>query len=176
MVYYYEDSDEYLEWLNSSNGEPNYDEMPEMYKTKQLRLYNTETWEYTVLADKDKDDYSSPSDPAYGYGSKVCYLCGNTLYVADANTGEATPIVTPENKVVNFWMLDNKVFYITNLDDKEKSAYFYFYDLTDEVSVQLENKGNTEYMLFSTGTEGNEYFVETGGKIISKEDFYNENY
>lgn len=145
--------------------------------SSELRLYDPETWEYTIVAEMERDDFQFPTDPACWYGSKVCYKCANTIYIFDANTGEAIPVVSPKDEVSNYWMLDNKLFYITcNYDLGETVASFYFYDLTDKVSVQLENQGNTEVMAFSLATEGNEYFISTQGQIISKEDFYNENY
>ena len=139
----------------------------------ELRFYDPSAANYTVIAEKERDGYVTYADPNNHYGSKCLYLCGNTLYTLDADTGESAALLTPEDKVVNYWLMDNKVFYITN-DEAEKAAFFYA-DLNDCVPVQLQNNGNTEYMVFSTSGEGKDYFA-ADRKVLSKTDFYAENY
>lgn len=139
----------------------------------ELRFYDLSATDYTVIAEKGCDGYVTFSDPSNHYGSKCLYLCNNTLYTLDADTGESTELLTPENRVVNYWLMDNKVFYITN--DENGKAYFFYADLNDCVPVQLQNNGNTEYMVFSMSGEGNDYFA-ADRKVLSKSDFYAENY
>lgn len=139
----------------------------------ELRLYDPSATNYTVIAEKERDGYVKYSDPSNHYGSKCLYLCGNTLYTLDADTGESKELLTPEDKVVNYWLMDNKVFYITN--DEAGKAYFFYADLNDLVPVRLQNDGNTDYMVFSMSGEGNDYFA-ADRKVLSKADFYAENY
>lgn len=153
-----------------------YDEAVGEYITKeaQLRLYNPETWEYEVLVDYWEDGFVYSPDPAYKYGSLVSYVRGNTLYVFDAETGQSKELVTPQDPVVNYWLMDQKIFYITL---KNGTDYYYYYaDLTDCVPVQLKNEGNTEGMVFGIFTEGVDFFADNNSRILSKEDFYAENY
>lgn len=139
----------------------------------ELRLYDQSGTNYTLIASKDRDDYVPYSDPSNHYGTKCCYLCGNTLYTLDADTSESTELLTPEDKVVNYWLMDNKIFYITN--DTAGKAYFFYADLNDCIPVQLHNSGNTDYMVFSMSSEGNDYFA-ADWNVLSKSDFYAENY
>lgn len=149
------------------------DESDDGFDHNQLLLYDTNTWEATVIADSEHDGLRGYFEFEIQYGDQFVYLCNNTLYTFNVETGQKTELLTPETEVVNFWFQDNKVFYIT-LDDG--AYYYYFVDVTDLTPVQIANKGNTTAMVFSLGTEGNEYFISTQGQLISKEDFYNENY
>lgn len=152
-----------------------YDEAADTYNfiNCELRLYDPSGTSYTVIANQDRDDYVPYSDPNNHYGSKCCYLCGNTLYTLDADTGESTALLTPEEPVVNYWLMDNKIFYITHNEADE--VYIYYADLNDCIPVQLQNCGNTEVMVFGVSGEGNDYFA-ADMQVISKADFYAENY
>ncbi len=140
----------------------------------QLSLYNMETFEKKVIVDSEHDGLTEYVDYQYLYGSAQVYRCNNTLYTFDVVTGKITEVVAPEDRITNFWFLDNKVFYITHNEQEE--AYFWYVDMSDLIPVQIKNKGNTEVMEWSLGTEGTDYFNSTQNQILSKEDFYNENY
>lgn len=140
----------------------------------QLSLYNMETFEKKVIADSEHDGLTGYVDYQYMYGDAQVYRCNNILYTFDVGTGKITEVVAPEDRIINFWFLDNKVFYITHNEQDE--AYFWYVDTSDLIPVQMKNKGNTEAMQWSLGTEGTDYFNSTQNQIISKEDFYNENY
>lgn len=140
----------------------------------ELRFYDPKTWDYTVIAEKDRDGFSTSPDPAFRYGSLMCYKCENTLYTLDTETGLTKALVTPEEKIINFWMLDGKIFYITQNENMEIKIFYA--DLSDLIPVQLENKGNTNNMEFCIETEGLDYFATDSGRAITKEDFYTENY
>ena len=84
-----------------------------------------------------------------------------------------TELLTAENQIVNFWLMDHKIFYITNNDAGE--AYFFYAGLDDLVPVQLKNGGNTSSMVFSMSYEGNDFFA-ADRKVLSKADFYAEKY
>lgn len=140
----------------------------------QIRLYDPETWDYTVVADYERDGYIYTGDPAYHYGGLVPFQCGNTMYVFDADTGETQELLTSQEPIINYWMLDHKVFYITQTEDDV--VRIYYVDIADGIPVQLENKGNTESMVCSIISEGRDYFTSSNHGILSKEDFYNENY
>lgn len=139
----------------------------------ELRLYDPETWEYEVLVDYRKDNYVFSADLSFSYGSLVSYLCENTLYTFDAETAQTKELLTPQEQVVNYWLMDQKIFYITQ---KNNDYHYYYADLTDCTPVQLKNSGNTQTMEFSISYEGVDFFADNRSKVISKEDFYAENY
>ena len=151
---------------DTATGEP-------ILTCSELRLYDPSGADYQLIASRDRDDYVAFSDPNNHYGSLCCYQCGNTLYTLDADTGKVTELLTPEDKVVNYWLMDNKIFYITNNEAAE--AYFYYADLHDCIAHQLMNDGNTDCMVFSMSSEGNDYFA-ADQKVLSKADFYAEKY
>ena len=139
----------------------------------ELRLYDATCSGYQVIAENNADGYVTTPDPNSHYGNLFCYLCGNTLYTLDADTGTVRPLLTAENQIVNFWLMDHKIFYITNNDAGE--AYFFYAGLDDHVPVQLKNGGNTSSMVFSMSYEGNDFFA-ADRKVLSKADFYAEKY
>ena len=49
-------------------------------------------------------------DPNSHYGTLYCYQCGNTLYTLDADTGVVADLITPEEPITNFWLMDHKIF------------------------------------------------------------------
>lgn len=153
-----------------------YDETQQKYviNEAQLRLYDPETWEYTVIADYEQDGFLPTADPALRYGDLTPYQCGNTLYLFDAGTGEKRELLTAQEPIIIYWIMDHKVFYITRTEDKYTCVYYA--DIDDGIPVQLENQGNTESMVCSISFEGNDFFSAPGFYTISKEDFYNENY
>ncbi len=155
--------------------EQEFDTKDEKYvvQESQLRLYNPETWEYEVLVDYKQDNYVFSADLSFCYGSLVSYLCGNTLYTFDAETAQTKELLTPQEPVVNYWLMDQKIFYITQ---KNNEYHYYYADLTDCTPVQLKNGGNTQTMEFSISYEGVDFFADNRSKVISKEDFYAENY
>lgn len=139
----------------------------------ELRLYDATCSSYQVIAENNADGYVTTPDPNSHYGNLFCYLCRNTLYTLDADTGTVTELLTAENQIVNFWLMDHKIFYITNNDAGE--AYFFYAGLDDLVPVQLKNGGNTSSMVFSMSYEGNDFFA-ADRKVLSKADFYAEKY
>lgn len=139
----------------------------------ELRLYDATCSGYQVIAENNADGYVTTPDPNSHYGNLFCYLCRNTLYTLDADTGTVSELLTAENQIVNFWLMDHKIFYITNNDAGE--AYFFYAGLDDLVPVQLKNGGNTSSMVFSMSYEGNDFFA-ADRKVLSKADFYAEKY
>lgn len=150
----------------------------------KLRLYDTDMFSYTVIASTAQDDFVSTIDPYSVYGKDVVYQCGNTIYLLNADTGETTPLLTLEN-IVNYWVMDKKVFLITqNFDyyiasDPELVVRICYADLDNGDIVWLDNGGNTKNMEFSISQEGNGFFVgrwKGGSYIINKSEFYADQY
>lgn len=139
----------------------------------ELRLYDATCSDYQVIAENNADGYVTTPDPNSHFGNLFCYLCRNTLYTLDADTGTVRPLLTAEDQIVNFWLMDHKVFYITRNDADE--AYFFYADLDDLAPVQLRNNGDTSCMVFGMSYEGYDFFA-ADRKVLSKADFYAEKY
>ena len=75
---------------------------------------------------------------------------------------------------------DNKVFFIREEETPEPPAVsIYYADIETGQPVRLENGGNRGVMDFAITWEGDSFFVGTwkgGNYIISKADFYLDNY
>ena len=131
------------------------------------------TLELHKLVDYEQDNYQPTRDPAYCYGSFISYQCDNTLYCFNVDTGESKELVTPDEPIINYWLMDRKIFYITrNADDV---SCFWYADLDNPVPVRLRNDDNTDNMVFSITYEGTDFFADNNNIVISKEDFYAQN-
>lgn len=80
--------------------------------------------------------------------------------------------------IVNYWVMDNRAFFITR--DDEGICKVYHQLLTGGDPVQLYNEGQTDEMVYGIIEEGNDYFAgsyhEKSGHLCSKQDFYAERY
>ena len=80
--------------------------------------------------------------------------------------------------IVNYWVMDNRAFFITRDDEGICKVYHQF--LTGGDPVQLYNEGQTDGMVYGIIEEGNDYFAgpyhEKSGHLCSKQDFYAERY
>ena len=162
----------------------NYGRYLDVETVRELRLYDSKTMEYTVIASTRQDRFVRSGDPAVVSGKLVIYQCGDTIYTLNVDTGETTQILTMEG-IINYWMMDEKVFLITqNLpgyisSGPELELGFYYADLGSGELHKLENGGNTRAMEFSIIREGEGFFIGNwngGTCLISKADFYAENY
>lgn len=99
----------------------------------------------------------------------------------DLDKLEKRELLTAEN-ISNYWILDNKVFYIQGDSPQGtpgRTISIYYADIETGQPVQLENGGNTEVMDFGIRWEGDSFFVglwKGGNYIIPKADFYLDNY
>lgn len=136
-------------------------------------IRDRETLEMRKVVDLQRDNYQPTRDPAYCYGSYLSYQCDNTLFYLNADTGESKELVTPEDPIVNYWLMDHKIFYITK--NENNISYFWYADLDEPIPVRLRNDDNTDYMVFSISYEGADFFADSNNRVISKEDFYAQN-
>ncbi len=152
-----------------------FDEEKDKYVINEAYIYvrDPENLELHRLVDYEQDNYQPTRDPAHCYGSYISYQCDNTLYYFNVDTGESKELVTPEDPVVNYWLMDRKIFYITTNDDD--MYYFWYADLDNPVPVRLRNDDNANHMVFSISYEGTDFFADNNNRIISKEDFYAQN-
>ncbi len=150
----------------------------------ELRAYDMQTWEYTVIASKQRDGLVQTVDPCTSYGKEVVYQCGDTMYVVNADTAQARAIFTMEG-IVNYWIMDNRIFVITQnlpyyiVSDPDMIVSLYCADIDGGEPVKLGNGGNTQSMEFSISQEGASFFIgnwNDGKYRISKDDFYADRY
>lgn len=145
----------------------------------ELRLYRFADDSYTVISSEKENGYIPTADPAVSYGDIVVLQEKDTLCLYDLEKQEKRELLTAEN-IVNYWILDNKVFYIREEETPELPAVsIYYADIEIGQPVRLENGGNREVMDFAITWEGDSFFVgmwNGGNYIIPKADFYLDNY
>jgi hypothetical protein len=139
--------------------------------------YDVATQSYTVLADAATDGYYSSGNPNICYDNLVIYLLGDDLMLYDLTDNTSRKLLTQEN-IVNYWLIDNKAFYIVNLDDACK---IYYADLETGESTFHKNNGNTEVIHFGLSWETDDYFIgifhgQEDTCWIKKTDFYKDDY
>lgn len=141
-----------------------------------LREYNLTDGTYRVVSDT-ADGFQPTVDPNTTYGDLLIWQRGDTLLVTDVSTLEEREVCTMPN-IVNYWVMDNRAFFITR--DDEGICKVYHQLLTGGDPVQLYNEGQTDGMVYGIIEEGNDYFAgpyhEKSGHLCSKQDFYAERY
>lgn len=151
---------------------------------QELRLYNSDTSVYTVIASTEQDNLIMTADPYYVYGKQVVYQCDDIIYLLNADTGETKELLTMEN-IINYWLMDEKVFLITQnmpyyiASDPGREVGVYYAGLEEAIPVKLNNGGNISSMEFSISQEGASFFTggwNGGTYIIGKSDFYCDQY
>lgn len=146
-----------------------------------LRLYRFADDTYTVISSERDNGFYPTGDPAVAYGNLVVFQEKDTLCLYDLDKLEKRELLTAEN-ISNYWILDNKVFYIQGdcpPGTPGRTIRVYYADLETGQPVQLGNGGNTQFMEFSISWEGDSFFVgmwNGGNYIIPKADFYLDNY
>ena len=148
----------------------------------ELRLYELETGDFTVVADTVNDHYAASSDFCYTYGKKVLYQCGDTLYLFDLEEAKSSAVLTMEG-IINYSLMDHKAFFI--VEEGEESYInggpigVYWADIDDGVPVRMTNAGNTHVAEFNALYEGDSFFIgyyKSAYYKIDKEDFYADRY
>ena len=141
-----------------------------------LREYNLTDGTYRVVSDT-ADGFQPTVDPNTTYGDLLIWQRGDTLLVTDVSTLEEREVCTMPN-IVNYWVMDNRAFFITRDDEGIYKVYHQL--LTGGDPVQLYNEGQTDEMVYGIIEEGNDYFAgsyhEKSGHLCSKQDFYAERY
>ena len=141
-----------------------------------LREYNLTDGTCRVVSDT-ADGFQPTVDPNTTYGDLLIWQRGDTLLVTDVSTLEEREVLTMPN-IVNYWVMDNRAFFITR--DDEGICKVYHQLLTGGDPVQLYNEGQTDGMVYGIIEEGNDYFAgsyhEKSGHLCSKQDFYAERY
>lgn len=168
--------EEYRERGYDSDG-VSYKEYLENYVPAQIRLYNRKTGETETVASED-EGLVLTSDPAVQYGYTFIYQKGNDICLYDLQTQQERVAITME-RVINFWILDHKVFLIQSFTGKQNEGnYIYFMDMDGGPLYLLPNGGSTDGMVYSIFNEGKDFFmaIDGGISVISKADFYADRY
>jgi len=170
--------EEYLDWGERFYGGVSYQEYLKNRIPSEIRLYNRKTGETKTIA-SEKEGLILTGDPAVNYSYTYIYQKGNDICLYDLQTQTERVAVTME-RVINFWLLDHKIFLIQSFNGKPDSGcYIYFMDMDGGPLFLLPNGGSTEGMGYSILYEGNDFFIGNyyGGKsVISKADFYADRY
>lgn len=157
---------------------PTYEDYLESRLGRELRRYDLETGESEVIATEEQGLIFT-GDPASSYGHTFVYQLGDDICLYDMQTGTSRVAITME-RVINFWLLDHKLFLIQSFTGKPgDGCYIYYMDMDGGELFRLENQGETESMYMSVMWEGNDFFCANcgGGKrVIRKDDFYAERY
>ena len=169
--------EEYLDWGERFYG-VSYQEYLENRIPSEIRLYNRKTGGTKTIASEEEGLILS-GDPAVHYGYTYVYQKGDDICLYDLQTQEEQVIVTME-RVINFWILDHKLFLIQSFTGKPNSGcYIYFMDMDGGPLYLLPNSGSTDAMEFGIVVEGDGFFFgncRSGMKVISKADFYADRY
>lgn len=141
-----------------------------------LREYDLTDGTCRVVSDTTDGFHATP-DPNTTYGDLLIWQRGDTLFVTDVSTLEQREVLTMPN-IINYFLMDNRVFFLTRDDAGIIKVYHQL--LTGGDPVQLYNEGQTDGMVYSIIEEGNDYFAgpyhEKSGHLCSKQDFYAERY
>ncbi len=141
-----------------------------------LREYNLTNGTCRVISDT-ADGFRTTPDPNTTYGDLLIWQRGDTLLVTDVSTLEQREVLTMPN-IVNYWVMDNRAFFITHDDAGICKVYHQL--LTGGDPIQLYNEGQTDGMVYGIIEEGNDYFAgpyhEKMNHPCSKQDFYAERY
>ena len=169
--------EQYMDWVGDSNG-VSYQEYLKNRIPSEIRLYNRKTGETKTIA-SEEEGLILTGDPAVNYSYTYIYQKGNDICLYDLQTQTERVAVTME-RVINFWLLDHKLFLIQSFNGKPDSGfYIYFMDMDGGPLYLLPNGGSTEGMEYSILYEGDDFFIGNyhGGKsVISKADFYADRY
>jgi len=147
----------------------------EQNRTRELRIYDWDMENYCVL-EPSAQGYRFSGDPNIRYGMLFIYAVNDTLHIYDLDSGSDTQFLTAEG-LINFWIMDAKVFYITMTGQGD--CQFFYCPLDSKKPVRLGNDGNTQFMVFSLSLETKDHFVGLYNEKrmwLSKENFYSEHY
>lgn len=170
------DSMDYGTYKETKGGNVTFSEWERYYfseKKQELRLYDINTFKYTVVTDTANRGWiPSPSNAVYG--EKAVYMEDNTVYLLDITNGKSSRFITVDN-LSNCSLFDHKVFITTEPAPEE--YHWQYADLENNDSLTVYNNlGHTDVMQFSIMSEGDGFFIDSGGRYLSKKDFYTENY
>lgn len=153
----------YTEYLDEEYQEARY----------ELRLYDFAFLNYQVLCSSE-DGFVPSVDPHVCYGDVLLYQKNNSFVLYDLTSGQTTALCEQEN-VVNYWMIDGKLFTVVTTGN---GCTQFYADLKDGVVKEVEAQRGTISIRFSTHHETKDYFVgslsgtESGSYYIKKADFY----
>lgn len=138
----------------------------------ELRLYDFACLNYQVLC-RSEDGFITSVDPHVCYGDTLVYQQDTKFMLCDLTSGQVTELCQQES-VVNYWLLDGKLFTVAATED----GYTQFYaDLRDGDAKELTAQRGTVCIRFSAHQETGEYFIgnlaeANGLYYIKKTDFY----
>lgn len=153
----------YTEYLDEEYQEARY----------ELRLYDFDCLNYQVLCGSE-DGFIPSVDPHVCYGDVLLYQKNNLFVLYDLTSGQTTELCEQEN-VVNYWVIDGKLFTVVTTG---KGCTQFYANLKDGVVKELEAQRGTVSIRFSTHHETKDYFVgslsgtDSGSYYIKKADFY----
>lgn len=139
---------------------------------EELRLYDFACLNYQVLCGSE-DGFISSVDPHVCYGDTLVYQNDTKFMLCDLTSGQVTELCQQEN-VVNYWLIDGKLFTVVTAED---GCTQFYTNLNDGVAKELKAQRGTVSIRFSAHQETGEYFIgnlsgENGLYYIKKADFY----
>lgn len=167
------------EFLSTYGENASYNRYRRRQDLYELRLYDLDSGDYTVLA--PLGEYVVRTDGQANNGNQTLYQIGDEMYVFDMETLESKLLFTRET-IINYWILDNKAFVIA-LDglyfDLSARSRFYYIPLDGGDLVPFEEDNPGPNIRFSMGAETENCFLGycdgpngPGTYWIKKEDFY----
>jgi len=110
------------------------------------------------------------------YKGIIYFYYNGAITAHSVQNGETWELLHVPN-VVNWFVFDGRVFFITL--DEYGDVSFYYYVLESGKVYELLNDGNTEVLIFSPFFENSTMFLglkDGGWHLIDKVDFYSENF
>ena len=171
-----------LSEYSSQNPDGDYaeylDEMWSRHSVSELRLYDMDMSAYDVVDSGDL--WLSSSQILCRYGDLSLYAKGGELYLYDLAGNTAWPVSAREG-IINFWIMDGRVFYITSDD----GIHLFYCGLDGGDETEMKGSVSADAIVFSPSAESGDAFygvyydAQAGESVrgwIYKSDFYAENY
>jgi len=145
-------------------------------RINRILIADLATGAITEIASGPRSVLPLPTHPNFVYKGMVYYYYDGAIISYSLRDAQAKELLRIPD-VVNVFAFDGRVFYITSTNYEHS---FFYHILESGEAHQLNNGNNKEVMIMSINYENNTMFMglHNGGwnVLISKEDFYNEDY
>ncbi len=173
--------EEYAQNGGDAEGYPDYiGGVFEARERGQILIWNLETDEKTVLCAPEELGMNS-SYALDRQRHRVCFLKNDReLWRLDLRDGSQIKLLELEGNICNISQWDGRVFFSTWRDLEDGTTWYDWYWFEPETGELRQYQKDENFCVFSIWGETDSYFYGCGaddtGAVLSKQDFYNENY
>ena len=145
----------------------------------EILLWNLETGERTALCAPEELCMES-SYALDRQHHRICFLINDReLWQLDLRDGSQAKLLELDGNVCNVNQWDGRVFFSTWRELEDGTTWFDWYWFEPETEELRQYQKDENFCVFSIWGETDSYFYgggANGGAVLSKQDFYNENY